>query len=337
MDGSILKKRLLLAFGATLVIGALFFWLVDLDKVIEILREADWRYLAAAIAALLFGYLLMAVRWKGLVGNELGFLPAFHSTNLGNLVNSLTPIPEVAVRIFLTGREAGMNYPGTTSGIIVERSLEQVMRVTALLIALLTGYVISFSTGSILLNLGLVIIIFVLISLILRRADRVVAWGRIHLARLPWIDQRRSDQILKDLMEGLNFAGNPKQVRSGWVLSVGTWGFFFLFAYLALMGLNISHSPEKLAAIALLTLAVAPPSSPGMPGLYQATIVGALSLVAGFNPVQMTAYAITVHILQVVLLLVLGGWGLLGTNISFRNMLRRSQTVVVEQEMSVGD
>lgn len=333
MEGSVLKKRLLLAFGATLIIGALFFWLVDLDQVIEQLRIADWRYLAAGVAALLVGYLLMAVRWRFLLGNRPGFMPAFHATNLGNLVNSLTPIPEVAVRVFLTGREAGMTIPRTTSGMVVERSLEQIMRVSALLIALLTGYVISFSTGSVLLNVGLIFGIFVLIIWILRRAERVVAWGRIHLARLPWIDQQRADHILTDLMDGLNHAGNPKRVTSGWLLSLATWGFFFVFAYLTLVGMNINHTPEKLVAIALLTLAVAPPSSPGMPGLYQATIVGALSLVAGFNPVQMTAYAIMVHILQVIPLLFLGGWGLLRTNLSFKGAVQAS----VEGEAVVGD
>ena len=173
MEGTVLRKRLLLAFGATLIIGALFFWLVDLDQVIAILRNADWRYLAGAVVALLCGYLLMAVRWRGLLGNKLGFLPAFHATNLGNLVNSLTPIPEVAVRIFLTGREAGMTIPGTTSGMVVERSLEQIMRVTALLIALLTGYVISFSAGSVLLNVGLVLGIFVLITLLVVAASLI--------------------------------------------------------------------------------------------------------------------------------------------------------------------
>ena len=326
-----MRKRLLLAFGATLIIGALFFWLVDLDKVVEILRVADWRYLAVGVAALLCGYLLMAVRWRFLLGNRTGFFPAFHATNLGNLVNSLTPIPEFAVRIFLTGREAGMTIPGTTSGMVVERSLEQIMRVTALLIALLTGYVISFSTGSVLLNVGLVLGLFVLITLLLRRADGVIAWGRTHLAR------SRADHILTDLMEGLNFAGNPKQVTSGWLLSLGTWSFFFFFSYLTLMGLNVTHSVEKLVAIALLTLAVAPPSSPGMPGLYQATIVGALSLLAGFNPVQMTAYAITFHILQVIPLLFLGAWGLLKSNLSIKGVVQNSQSVIVEQEAALGD
>jgi hypothetical protein len=85
-------------------------------------------------------------------------------------------------------------------------------------------------------------------------------------------------------------------------------------------------------AISLLTLAVAPPSAPGTPGLYQATIVGALSLVAGFNPALMTAYAIMIHILQVIPLFFLGIWGALGTDITLRNVIQQPQTVPVEGE-----
>jgi hypothetical protein len=71
--------------------------------------------------------------------------------------------------------------------------------------------------------------------------------------------------------------------------------------------------------------------------LYQATIVGALSLVAGFNPVQMTAFAITFHILQVIPLLFLGAWGLLRSNLSFKGVVQKSQSVIVEQEAALGD
>jgi multisubunit Na+/H+ antiporter MnhE subunit len=74
-----------------------------------------------------------------------------------------------------------------------------------------------------------------------------------------------------------------------------------------------------------------------MPGLYQATIVGALSLLAGFNPVQMTAYAITFHVLQVIPLLFLGAWGLLKSNLSIKGVVQKSQSVIVEQEAALGD
>lgn len=115
-------------------------------------------------------------------------------------------------------------------------------------------------------------------------------------------------------------------------MSLGVWSFFFSFAYLVLVGINIHLPTEQMVAIALLTLAVAPPSAPGTPGLYQATIVGALSLVAGFNPVQMTAYAIAMHILQVIPLVVLGIWGSLSMNLNLRSVYQQQQMVTVDQD-----
>ena len=113
-----MKKRLLLALAVTLVIGAIFFWFIDLDQVIELLRQADWRLLAAGMGALLVSYVLLAVRWRYLLANRTGFFPSFHAINISNLVNSLTPIPEIALRVLITGRSANMSIPGATSGAV---------------------------------------------------------------------------------------------------------------------------------------------------------------------------------------------------------------------------
>ena len=325
-----MKKRLLLALAVTLLIGGLFFWFVDLDQVIELLRQADWRLLAAGIGALLLSYALMAVRWRYLLANRTGFFPSFHAINISNLVNSLTPIPEVALRVLITGRSSGMSIPGATSGILVERSLEQVMRVLAFLLALLTGYVISFNTGSILVNGGLILGFLVLMVWLIRSAEKIVSWMQIQLARFPRLDQRQVEKVLSDLATGLKIAGGPRQLTNGWLMSFAIWAVFFVFAYLVLLGLNIHLPVEQMAAIALVTLAVAPPSAPGMPGLYQATIVGALSLVAGLNPALMAAYAIMIHVLQVIPLIFLGIWGALGTDIKLRSVYQQRQTVPVE-------
>jgi len=115
-------------------------------------------------------------------------------------------------------------------------------------------------------------------------------------------------------------------------MSFAIWGAFFGFVYLVLVGLNFTMPVPQMIAISMLTLAVAPPSAPGTPGLYQATIVGALSLIAGLDLALMTTYAIMIHILQVLPLLVLGFWGLMGTNLSLRGLLRQQQVVPVEQE-----
>jgi len=326
-----LKKRLLLALVVTLVIGAVFFWLVDLEQVIALLQAAEWRLLAAAIGALIFSYVLMAVRWRYLLANRTGFFPSFHAINISNLVNSLTPIPEIAVRVLITGSGTDVSIPGATSGMLVERSLEQVMRVLAFILALLTGYVISFQTGSIIFNVGLVLGLLVLMFWLIRNAETFVGKIQILLRRFPKLNQQQVDNALEDLVTGLRTAGGPWQLTYTWLMSFAIWGAFFIFAYLVLLGLKIHLPVEQLAAIALLTLAVAPPSAPGTPGLYQATIVGALSLVAGFNPALMTAFAIMIHILQVIPLFFLGIWGALGMDISLRTVYRQ-QPITVETE-----
>ena len=327
-----MKKRLIFALVVTLVIGALFFWFVDLDQVIALLRQADWRLLSAGMGILLVSYVLMAVRWRYLLANRTGFFSSFHAINISNLVNSLTPIPEIAVRVLLTGQGSNVSIPGATSGMLVERSLEQVMRVLAFLLALLTGYVISLKTGSMLVNAGLIFIFLALMIWLIRNAERVVGKIQNLLRRFPRLDQRQIEQALTDLANGLRMAGGTRQLTYSWLMSFAIWAAFFAFAYLVLLGLNIHLPVEQMVAIALLTLAVAPPSAPGTPGLYQATIVGGLSLVAGFDPALITAYAIMIHILQVIPLFFLGIWGAFRTDISLRNVYRQQQTVPVEGE-----
>jgi uncharacterized protein (TIRG00374 family) len=327
-----LKKRILIALAVTLIIGGLFFWFVDLDQVIEQLRQANWRILAAGIGALLVAYVLLAIRWRYLLGNRPGFFPSFHAINMSNLVNSLTPIPEIALRVLITGGGSGMSIPGATSGMLIERSLEQVMRVLAFLLALLTGYVIALKTSSMLVNGGLILGFMVLMVLIIRNAESIVSWMQIQLARFPRLDQRRIEKVLSDLVAGLRIAGGPRQLTYGWLMSFGIWAAFFVFAYLVLLGLNIRLPVEQMVAITLLTLAVAPPSAPGMPGLYQATIMGGLSLIAGLDPALMTAYAIMVHILQVIPLVVLGIWGALGSNLTLRILFQQRKIVPVKSD-----
>lgn len=315
------------------MIGGLFFWFVDLNQVVELLRLADWRFLSAAVVVLVVAYILIAIRWRYLLGNKPGFIPSFHSVNISNLVNSLTPIPEIALRVLITGQDSGMSVPRATSGMLVERSLEQVMRVLAFLIALLTGYVVAKNSGSIALNAGLIVGFLILMALLLRNAERFISWVQTQLARFPRLDQPRVEKILTDMTIGLKLAGGPKQLTVGWMMSFAIWAAFFGFVYLVLVGLNINLPIPQMIAISMLTLAVAPPSAPGMPGLYQATIVGALSLIAGLDLALMTTYAIMIHILQVIPLLFLGFWGLMGTNLSLRGLLHPQQQVVpVEQE-----
>jgi uncharacterized membrane protein YbhN (UPF0104 family) len=207
------------------------------------------------------------------------------------------------------------------------------MRVLAFLIALLTGYVVAVSSSSIIVNAGLIIGFLVMMALLLRNAERFISWIKSQLRRYPRLDKPRIEKVLTDMETGLKLAGGPRQLTVGWLMSFAIWGAFFGFVYLVLIGLKINFPVPQMIAISMMTLAVAPPSAPGTPGLYQATIVGALSLVAGLDLVLMTTYAIMIHLLQVLPLLLLGFWGLMGTNLNLRGLLHlQPQVVPVDQE-----
>jgi uncharacterized protein (TIRG00374 family) len=330
--GGPVRKRFLIAFLVSILVAALFLLFVDIDAVLAQLRQADWRYLLAATVVLVIGYVILTARWRYLLGNKPGFEEAFNANNIGNLVNSLTPVPEVAVRVWLISRGKKVSLGEATTGTVVERLLEQGMRVLALFLALWTGYIVSMEAGTALLNAGLVVLGFVAVTWMVRHADRVVLWLSPKLVRLPRLDDARVEKILNDLMLGLQQAGAARELTVGWIYSLLMGVVFFVFEYLVLLGIGVHYPPEQMLAVIFIILAIAPPSAPGMPGLYQATIVAALSLVAGFDVVTMTAFALVVHVLQILVLAVLGSWGLARIGLGFREVV-----VAAEEDVIVKD
>jgi uncharacterized protein (TIRG00374 family) len=321
------RKRFLVAFLVSVLIAALFLWFVDLDAVLAQLRRMVWQNLLAAAGMLICGYVVLAFRWRFLLGNRPGFEEAFNTSNIGNLVNSISPVPEVAVRVWLISRGKKVTLAEATTGILVERLLEQGVRVLALFLVLWAGYSMTVGAGTVALNAGLVLVGFGGVTWLVRRADRVVLWTSGKLLRLPGLDHVRADRILNDLMRGLKQAGAGRKLTAGWIYSLVLGVVFAAFEYFVLAGIGVDFSPDQFLAVVLLTLAVAPPSAPGMPGLYQATIVGALSLAAGFDPVAMTAFALTNHALQILVLAVLGSWGLARVGMGFREVVVAAEEV----------
>lgn len=321
------RKRFLVAFLVSVFIAALFLWFVDLDAVLAQLRRADWPLLLAAAAVLVCGYVVLAFRWRFLLGNRPGFEEAFNTSNIGNLVNSISPVPEVVVRAWLISRGKKVTLAEATTGILVERLLEQGVRVLALFLVLWTGYTASVEAGTVALNAGLVVLGFGGVTWLVRRADRVVLWVSGKLLRLPGLDHARADRVLDDLMRGLKQAGAGRKLTTGWAYSIMLGAIFAAFEFLVLLGLGVDFSRDQILVVIFLTLAVAPPSAPGMPGLYQATIVGALSLAAGFDPVVTTAFALTNHALQILTLAALGSWGLARVGLGLREVVVAAEEI----------
>ena len=191
----------LLVLGA--LIGLLVYF-VDWGLVAQQLRGLKRGPFAAASLCLLIGFLAYAVRWRYLLKDQPGFMPVFHAANLGTMSNTLLPMrPGDALRIVVLGRKACLPLLEVTSSIVVERWLEQIMRLAAF------GGAIVFGAGGALSARTLLgLVVFLVASLILmlwmvKRRAYVLARFPGWLARIPRLTEESARRGLSDLIDGL--------------------------------------------------------------------------------------------------------------------------------------
>jgi uncharacterized protein (TIRG00374 family) len=302
-------------------IVALFVWFVDLAAVGRVLKTADFPLLLLASLCLILGMLFYAVRWRLLLGNKPSLLLTFHASNIGHAGNIIVPARAgEAMRIVVLGQSGTVSYTEATSSFVVERLFEQLMRLLALVAAVAVGAGIELSSGSILAGVAVLVGAFAGIYWLVRHREAVLARGPVWLARLPRVTEAGARRSLLDLLDNLTAVSEPKLLAQVIVTSLLAWGFFWGFFYVALLALGEGFLPADRLAVSLGALALSPPSAPTQPGIFHASVV--LPLVAvGFSEVALTAYAVLLHILEMVWMIGLALWGLSQTGLSMRAML----------------
>jgi uncharacterized membrane protein YbhN (UPF0104 family) len=156
---------------------------------------------------------------------------------------------------------------------------------------------------------------------LLRRPDQAVAVLSGWLGRIPRVGSARAHSLVTNLVQGFILAGSPGRFLLALLLSVGMWASFFVFQALILVALGQDLDLRQITALALATLAVAPPSAPAMPGVYHGVVVASLSLLGILDAVTLTAYAILGHALQLSYWLVMGVWGITSSNLRLGELI----------------
>ena len=151
----------------------------------------------------------------------------------------------------------------------------------------------------------MVVIMFALFS----RAGQIAPVLARGLQRLPGIDAERADRISSTAIEGLASAGSPRRFGGALLLSLAYWLCALAVYFLALKALGLeSRIPPIVVAIGALFLV--PPASPMMPGIFHSVLIAPLVALKWLDAEPATAYAVLLHAIQMVCLIVLGVWGL---------------------------
>ncbi|WP_420641477.1 lysylphosphatidylglycerol synthase transmembrane domain-containing protein [Candidatus Leptofilum sp.] len=328
------RKQIWQIVGLLVVIGAivaLFVWFVDLQAVGEVLRTAVPTHLLLASILLILGLLFYAMRWRLLLGNKPTLLQTFHASNIGHAGNIIVPARAgEAMRIVVLGRSEAVSYTEATSSFVVERLFEQLMRLLALVAAIAVGAGIELSPSSILGGVAVLVGAFAAIQWLVRRQEQVLVRWPVRLAKLPRITEAGARRTLTDLLDNLTAVSDPKQLAIVMGSSLLAWVCFWGFFYVTLLALGEGFPPDERLAVSLGALALSPPSAPTQPGIFHASVVVPLAAV-GFDEIALTAYAVLLHILEMVWMIGLALWGLVQSGLSVSAMLQREDAATDQQ------
>lgn len=303
------------------LIGIAFVLFVDWRAVAQVLQTADLHYLLLASLALVAGLFVYALRWRLLLANKPTWSFTFHVANVGHAGNILIPARAgEPARIIMMQRGSPVSITEATSSFVVERLFEQIMRLVTLSGAILYGVGLRASPATVAGGIGFLVMAFGVIAWLIYRREMVLAKGPRLLAWLPRVTEEGARGWLHDLLANLANVSAPRRFLLVLLWSFLLWFCLWAFFHLTLLALGNDFLPEERTAVSLGALALVPPSAPTQPGLFHASMVAPLAA-AGFGAERLTAYAILLHIIQMIWMIAFALWGIGRTGFSPRTLL----------------
>lgn len=286
-------------------------------------RFVNWNELSAAwatvaqpfniLVAFVLTVISMCVRailWRTLLEGRTTYKRSFFIINIGYLLNNLFPLRagEIGRAVFM-GRASGLGPFHVLSTIVLERAFDLVMAAVLLLstLALAFGqdWMRPVATITLLIVLSALVVLFLMTrysgwvhDLVTKLGTR---WGFIGKYVVPQIDA---------LLDGLSALTSLRSFAIALFWVVLSWGLWQLIYYVMLVAIA-PGAPFWWAIFmdAVLALGMAIPSAPAGLGVYEASVVAALTLL-GISSSAALAYAIVMHFLQFATTAIFGFWGL---------------------------
>lgn len=293
----------LVVSGLSLV---LVFYFADMGKLLEALRLADYRYVLLAIFISLGWLMVRGLAWRTLLQNQASYGAVFWTLNEGYLLNNLLPfrLGEVG-RAFLLGRKSHLGFWQVLSSILIERILDLALAV-GLLFSTLPFVVGAVWARQAALGVGLFVVLgFILLYWLAHNQALALEWFERLKTHVPRLESVGGKAIVA-FFNGLSVLTDGKRFLSalGWIIL--NWG-VAVVQYMLMVWAFFPEAELLWGAFVLgvAALGIAAPSSPGAVGVFELSVVGALSI---FKQDASTALAlaITLHLVQVLLTALLG-------------------------------
>lgn len=292
---------------------------IDLSELGQVLAEARYGWLLAAVGLLILSLFSRAQRWRILlrpVDPQIHYWPVYSAMNIGYMINNILPLRMGEVlRAYFLGKSEHMSKSSILATIVVERIIDILVSLSLL------GITIFFfpfpdwiRNGLFYVGGGVLLLIVFLIGLLVN-TQRTINILRTILKPLP---QKATDSILKivsSFASGLEVMRTSRHYFAIFVHSVFLIACYILSVYCTLLAFDLV-SPQYpailsnpfLASVVLLiimTIGIGLPSAPGAVGTFHGIVAFGVSLFAVPAESAM-GLAIAIHLANYIPLTTLG-------------------------------
>lgn len=310
-----------------LIISALGLWYafhdLDLEELLFYISQVDLVYIMISMIIMIASVALRAYRWKLILSplQQFSFNPLFGSTMIGYFGNGVLPfrLGEV-LRGYALSRTNKISTSSAFGTIVLERLIDLMSLAVFMIFFAFFSPLMEWSgnvlIGLVILTLGGLLFIIWLGKSHSQFHEKVVHWKIFR--------SKTGQQILKSLqnvLAGLTSIRQTKHTFQLIFLSILLWIMYYYSVDMVVRATGIEIDWVAIGIVLIATtLAITVPSAPGYVGTYHAAAVYVLVNMFQAGLTESQAFAVLIHAIGFVPLVLIGFVYFLNSSIHFRDV-----------------
>jgi uncharacterized protein (TIRG00374 family) len=265
-----------------LLLSVIFLWLaflkVDFKQLIAALESANYSLIILAAFVNGLSFLPRAYRWKLLLKplKKTNFGNTFGSLSIGFMANSILPARGGEfIRAFAIGQTERISKSASFATILLERVIDLITLLFFLVLSL--RFISNNEVVSKIFWMGLILTLSIIIFLILLKNNPKII--NIFVFLSPQRFKERIKKFLGAFIKGLEILSDFKILLYTFLQSLLIWSCLAIVYYILFISFSFPLSiGVAFLVMAICSLGIAIPSSPGFIGTYHYFVVFSLSL-----------------------------------------------------------
>ena len=298
-------KRWLPGLVVSGVVIYVLFRLIDVDTFLLALKKTNYLHVGIAFCLMVLANFSRAAAWRELLGRKVSLMDAFYIVNEGYLLNQIIPRSGEIGRALLVNSVVEMNFFQVFSTIIIERALDLSIAAVMFLSTIGNALTLDWIVPVAITVLCVVLTGFLFLFWAIKKKDTVEGWLD-RTDQKSGFFQKHISPNLKAILNGAEVIQDPKRVLLAVFWIMVCWLLWVSVSYILLIGF-VGKPPFWWAIFiqSVLAFGIALPSAPAGLGVYEGTLVAALTV---FSVEKETAlsFAIIMHAVQLVTIATLG-------------------------------